>query len=572
MSEDLGNAALRYALQYGWSVFPVTPDGKIPLIPEWPTRASCDPEQIREWWTRWPNANIGVACGASGLAVLDADNPDSLARLEADHGALPPTSVIETRPGHRHFLFANPAGEIRNTTTFAGYPKIDVRGDGGQFVAPPSVVQGFRRSWAQEADVLPAWPYPGLQRPREPVRADAPIPEGQRDTTLFRLASGMRADGWPEASILAALVPLNETQCIPPLGRHDLERIAGSAAKYEPNETIETNEELTRAKGRLFRPIHEFAAIEFPQSELLLGDDKAPILPAGALGMMAGKPYAGKSLVALDMGFHLAHGRAWLGLPVRRALRVAMFSFEGSVTEFQKEVRRALSKRWPEPFPEGACFDLRTLDLGILRVPNHLPALQAEVRDMGYDLVIVDPTKSFGADGAGSPQDTTDFVRHLVELGLWVDTSWLLLHHFTHGSSRARGPATMGDLVSGAWTQHVDTLLGLEALGNHRAKLTFAKLRMAVGPAPMILEHITPGIRLVGTVDTSVEPSAGEKVYAALEEAGGAMTYAEIEAATSLGERTVIGAIGKLREAGTVIAAGMVGRAKSFAIAPTGLL
>ena len=61
----LMRAALKYAQDYQWYVFPLKPQSKTPLISEWPTEASIDPPTIRGWWQRYPGANIGIACGPS---------------------------------------------------------------------------------------------------------------------------------------------------------------------------------------------------------------------------------------------------------------------------------------------------------------------------------------------------------------------------------------------------------------------------------------------------------------------------------------------------------------------------
>lgn len=146
MSVTEGNtlaAALEYASR-GWRVFPLWPGGKVPLIQEWQHRATTDEATIRAWWARWPNANVAIATGAgSGLVVLDVDGPKgeaTLARLEAANGALPPTREVKT-PRGRHLYFDHPGGYVPCSAGLVG-PGLDVRGDGGYVVAPPSVERG----------------------------------------------------------------------------------------------------------------------------------------------------------------------------------------------------------------------------------------------------------------------------------------------------------------------------------------------------------------------------------------------------------------------------------------------
>ena len=89
---ELCEFAVVYA-QRGWAVFPLKPRSKAPLTPHGFKDASNDAQTIRAWWARWPKANIGIACGASGLVVVDVDNKDARAgdrrhcgRRDADRG------------------------------------------------------------------------------------------------------------------------------------------------------------------------------------------------------------------------------------------------------------------------------------------------------------------------------------------------------------------------------------------------------------------------------------------------------------------------------------------------------
>jgi len=110
-----------------------------------------DPGEIRRDFARWPNANISIATGSeSNIWVMEADTKEghavdgiaSLAALEVKHGPLPPTLMAESPSGSLHCYFRWPQGrEIRNTASGIA-PGIDVRGEGGMVIAPPSVKVG----------------------------------------------------------------------------------------------------------------------------------------------------------------------------------------------------------------------------------------------------------------------------------------------------------------------------------------------------------------------------------------------------------------------------------------------
>ncbi|MGH8596263.1 MAG: bifunctional DNA primase/polymerase [Gammaproteobacteria bacterium] len=141
-SASLLHAAETYA-RLGWRIHPLRPREKTPLLRGWPDVATSDVETIRGWWRQWPDANVGVVTGPkSGIVVIDIDGnagEASLAELENRFGKLPATCEQRTGRG-RQLFYAYPAGRtIRNTTNLGGFKGVDVRGDGGYVVAPPSI-------------------------------------------------------------------------------------------------------------------------------------------------------------------------------------------------------------------------------------------------------------------------------------------------------------------------------------------------------------------------------------------------------------------------------------------------
>jgi hypothetical protein len=118
-------------------------------------KATTDLDAIRFWWTRWPKSNIGMPTGAwSGVVVLDVD-PDkggfeTFQALIRRYGVLPSTRVVHTGGGGLHFYFVHPGIYTRNSAGKLG-PGLDIRGDGGYVLLPPSVhAENRTYSW-QEA-------------------------------------------------------------------------------------------------------------------------------------------------------------------------------------------------------------------------------------------------------------------------------------------------------------------------------------------------------------------------------------------------------------------------------------
>lgn len=178
--ETLVQAALDYAVR-GWPVFPCAPATKQPLlgndigadgkkIPRTGglKKASCDPDQIRAWWKKWPRALIGVATGHGRLFVLDFDPRTdeatgevwTLERLKGELetgwalsdgtwvdgvGQLPPSLISITQSGGVHVWLTWPDDDGAPIGNRGNLPlHVDVRGLGGYVIAPPSVMASGR--------------------------------------------------------------------------------------------------------------------------------------------------------------------------------------------------------------------------------------------------------------------------------------------------------------------------------------------------------------------------------------------------------------------------------------------
>lgn len=241
-------AALAYRAR-GWSVVPIEARGKRPLVrwEDYQERVASEAD-VAAWWRRWPDANVGVVTGrVSGIVVLDVDprhgGAETLAALEREHGS---TSTVEaeTGGGGRHLYFAHPGGTVRNRAPLA--PGVDVRGDGGVIVAPPSVHPSGRRYCWRDGHapgqtalaVPPAWLLDAQRESnaRRPLaywraRVREPLREGERNTTIASLMGHLLWHGVDAEVATELLLAWNRMRCTPPLSDDEVVHTAESIAR-----------------------------------------------------------------------------------------------------------------------------------------------------------------------------------------------------------------------------------------------------------------------------------------------------------------------------------------------------
>lgn len=185
--------ALGYA-ERGWYVFPLTPRGKEPLTTNGYLDSSRDPTLINQWWARYPDANLGVATGKSGIAVIDIDSVEGAAhwaRIEGTHGPAN-TLIAETGRGGLHLIYL---GDVPSTANRIA-PGIDTRGDGGYIVAPPSIhPNGTPYRWSPYSRPpvgLPRWIGQLVTTPRR-VYEPIGVPRIASGDTAYGRAAARRA-------------------------------------------------------------------------------------------------------------------------------------------------------------------------------------------------------------------------------------------------------------------------------------------------------------------------------------------------------------------------------------------
>ncbi|MFO7958100.1 MAG: bifunctional DNA primase/polymerase [Candidatus Brocadiia bacterium] len=271
------NAALEYARR-GWPVLPLhsvngearctcgrqdcPSPGKHPRTAHGVKDATTDEKEIRAWWSEWPGANIGVPTGAGTFVSLDLDRKDDgtdgAEVVKALHGWEPEGPLQRTGGGGLQALYAHPGEHVGSKTDLLD--GVDVKGDGGYVVVPPSLhISGNRYEWIEapvcELPPLPDWLTEALSKdpgPEPPSPADRPFssdPEverravaylaemppaisGQRghDTCYAAATAIVHGFGIPPERAFELLVEHYNPRCKPPWSEKELRHKVDDAA------------------------------------------------------------------------------------------------------------------------------------------------------------------------------------------------------------------------------------------------------------------------------------------------------------------------------------------------------
>ena len=233
---------------------------KHPLTEHGLKDACKDAGQIETWWKKFPKANIGVCTGSvSGdLIVVDVDVAKG---ANADDLTLPDTLKVETGAGYHLWFKADQP--IRNSASKLGFG-IDVRGEGGYVVAPPSIHHTGKQYSFITDDQIAEFPPNLIASLTQPDPKPDPVPtpdepenlilsyspglsetdtatEGNRHAFLVSMGGRLRREGFSPEEIEAALLAANLKRCSPPVSDKRVRKIAHSLGRYTPVETIDFN-------------------------------------------------------------------------------------------------------------------------------------------------------------------------------------------------------------------------------------------------------------------------------------------------------------------------------------------
>ena len=242
-------AALEY-LRRSWSIIPIQESSKIPII-EWKEFQTRQPteQEVRQWWAKWPNANIGLVTGAiSGIVVIDIEKGGSVNGFTA-------TVTSHTGGDGWHLVYEHPGVPIKNSVKHLA-PLTDVRGDGGYAVLPPSLHKsGKRYEWSISPDDADFAPLPQLvlDKVKDTVVkktdwaqfASEPVHEGERNNKAAsytgKLLHDLSPDLW-ETEGWVSLKEWNRVTCTPLLDEKELRAVFESIREAETKNRAKQSE------------------------------------------------------------------------------------------------------------------------------------------------------------------------------------------------------------------------------------------------------------------------------------------------------------------------------------------
>lgn len=429
----------------GFFVFPLF--GKQPLSGfRWKERATRDPKEIAADFAGSRATGIGIACGPSGVIVIDADKYGEFERLcWTEHQAVPDTMRVRTAHG-MHWYFRTPPGwNHGNAKGGLRDWALDVRGDGGYVAGPgsehPDAGVLYEQITGTHVELLPDWlralletkPTNGDPFARAGFALPDQIPEGQRHDTIMRYAAHLRGIGvpWPDAELAVESAwarcaqagfrwPMDEALL---LAKDVYQRYPDGGKERvvpEPDDDDGYRTALARevTRLRLARDAHrlidaesaptgeELDAQYLDAAELakLVANDHLidGVLPADSIGLLRGRDSSYKTFVALGWSLAVATGRPWLSHKVTAGpvLYIVGEGVYGASARVQAWLAAWNGGEQPAP----GQFTIRRSAVNFYRGGPGFEHLLNLVSEGGYVLVVVDTlrTASGGADGNGS--------------------------------------------------------------------------------------------------------------------------------------------------------------------------
>lgn len=427
-----------YYLHRGWSVIPVGKD-KRPLI-EWKEYQSRFPteEEIKTWFSKPNVMGVAIITGSlSKLVVLDIEKDADLTGIENS-----PTITSKTGGGGEHRYFRYPLMGVIHNSAKQIHEKMDIRGEGGYVVAPPSLhPSGNLYEWFDlcspdeiELEEIPKWLYEKIissAQKKSIEEITGGVKQGSRNesaTSLIgKLLSYLPQDEWENLG-WQYLMGWNEKNK-PPLTLAEIRNVFESIAKRESERRgVSTKRERLKplSVGDVFN-----MAIE-PQPFLV---DK--MVPEKGMTAFSGYPESGKSWITLHIALCVATGQPAFGKFATKKGRVLLIDEEAGSAEFHKRMRMFGFK------PEDKVY-LYSQEEFKVDSKDDLKHLVDTAKNLEVKLVIFDPFSAIHNKTENNAEEMQRVMEALQQFNL-AGIAVIFIHHHRKEHFMARNaPASMG--------------------------------------------------------------------------------------------------------------------------------
>ena len=343
-----------FYLDYGFSVIPVRPNEKAPAVP-WKEYQDRKPtkRELAKWFSKGDN-NIGIVTGEiSGLAVVDIDSEGGLEY--AKHHGFPDTPSVQTGKG-RHLYYKYPAeNEVRNFQKRDDLDGIDLRGEGGYVVAPPSLhSSGKRYEWIKSKglnDLSLSKEFPDIVLAKKTKKNTINellrgVSEGKRNDSLFRTICIMKAKG-ADYDICLDIAHAMNSRNQPPLPNDEIERtVTGIFERYNdpPKSVFQFSDSIyIQETGKLDLRAFNYSDVLKRGRDLQMLDIKVEwiienILPAQSITLLHGRGGIGKTWLSLQIGEAVSQG-AYLWGQATKKVPVYYIDLENSFPVLVERVK-----------------------------------------------------------------------------------------------------------------------------------------------------------------------------------------------------------------------------------------
>jgi 5S rRNA maturation endonuclease (ribonuclease M5)/KaiC/GvpD/RAD55 family RecA-like ATPase len=299
-----------------------------------------------------------------------------------------------------------------------------------------------------------------------------------------------------------------------------LDLIVEQTPAYEP--PTEPTPDVDELDSFEVVPAADFAAVDEPGADPIVGTADSQLIPEGADVVVYGDGGVGKTTLTVDLGYHLAAGDRWHGIPIPRSVRVLLVENEGPRPLFRRKVARK-ELAWAGSPTEGRVLVLEhpwaRFNFGD---EQHRQLLADKIAELEVDVVIIGPITATGMDAPGTIPEVREFVALVDDVRARSGRTTLaiiLIHH----ENRAGKP-------SGSWEGVCDTLIHVTQQGHGRIRIYFQKAKWASDLHATKLELAWAEGDTFAATET--EPSRPERVWDGIAEyvlAHGGCTWNDVD-------------------------------------------